>query len=171
MIHGSRSTKRNGRIINKQVLLGLPHVLESAERRDRGGREREERMRKGEGKLPVNRTGKTSINQMDVPFAPWIDAIPSSATSEEVSNPNPKRNPKGYIFQGRSMIWKTFLRHHTRHPPPWISNSSFLSSFSPTPPSSSFLPRISASSFRSSSKSCCRCRCNRQCTCRCCLCR
>lgn len=29
-----------------------------------------------------------------------MEEIPSKAISEEVSNPRPKRTPRGYIFQG-----------------------------------------------------------------------
>ena len=52
------------------------------------------------GDIPVNKIGKMRISQMLVPLEPWIEAIPSSATSELVSKPRPKRRPRGYIFQG-----------------------------------------------------------------------
>lgn len=52
----------------------------------------------GWGCLPVKRRGKMRINQMVVPRAPWIDAMPRRATSEEVSNPRPNITPRGYIF-------------------------------------------------------------------------
>jgi hypothetical protein len=50
--------------------------------------------------LPVKRMGKIRITQKSVPCAAWIEEIPSSAISEDVSNPKPKSTPKGYIFQG-----------------------------------------------------------------------
>lgn len=37
---------------------------------------------------------------MDVPRAAWMEEMPSSAISDEVSKPRPKRTPRGYIFQG-----------------------------------------------------------------------
>ncbi len=55
---------------------------------------------RGGGRLPVNKTGKIRMSQILVPLAPWIEAMPKSATSEEVSKPRPKRMPRGYIFQG-----------------------------------------------------------------------
>lgn len=45
----------------------------------------------------MNSTGNIKMSQMLVPFAPWIDAIPKSATSEEVSKPRPNITPKGYL--------------------------------------------------------------------------
>jgi hypothetical protein len=48
----------------------------------------------------VKRIGNINISQMLVPFAAWIEDIPSSAISEDVSNPRPKSTPSGYIFHG-----------------------------------------------------------------------
>jgi hypothetical protein len=39
--------------------------------------------------IPVKRTGKIKISQMDVPFAPCIEEIPRRAISEDVSKPSP----------------------------------------------------------------------------------
>ncbi len=59
----------------------------------------------GEGRgSPVNKTGKIKISHMLVPLAAWIEAMPKSATSEEVSKPRPKRMPRGYIFHGLPMF-------------------------------------------------------------------
>jgi hypothetical protein len=44
--------------------------------------------------------GKIKISQRLVPLDPWMDAIPRSATSDEVSKPKPNITPRGYIFQG-----------------------------------------------------------------------
>lgn len=53
--------------------------------------------------VPAKRIGKIKINQILVPCAPWSDAMPSSATSDEVSNPKPNNTPSGYIIHG--LIW------------------------------------------------------------------
>src|SRR5579859_3829812 len=58
----------------------------------------------------VNTRGKSRSNQNEVPFVASIDAIPNNATSVLVSNPNPNRNPKGYIFQGRSINLNNLLK-------------------------------------------------------------
>ena len=50
--------------------------------------------------LPVNSAGRIKMTQNVVPFAASMDEIPSRAISDEVSKPNPKRIPSGYIFQG-----------------------------------------------------------------------
>ena len=44
--------------------------------------------------------GKIMMSQMLVPLAPWIEAMPRRATSDEVSKPRPKTTPMGYIFHG-----------------------------------------------------------------------
>ena len=49
---------------------------------------------------PVKRMGNMRISQILVPLAPWIDAIPSRATSDDVSKPSPNTMPSGYIFHG-----------------------------------------------------------------------
>ena len=40
------------------------------------------------------------MSQKEVPCAAWIEEIPSSAISEDVSKPRPKSTPSGYIFHG-----------------------------------------------------------------------
>ena len=46
----------------------------------------------------MKRTGKIRISQMLVPLAPWIEAMPRRATSDEVSKPRPNIAPRGYMF-------------------------------------------------------------------------
>jgi len=105
------------------------------------------------------------MSQILVPLAAWIDAMPSRATSDEVSKPRPKRMPSGYIFQGlvdhfdqsfniamcdgcggacngpvlgqsyRSMSLNIFLKSRNKHPAPCICNPS---SSSPGPEARSF---------------------------------
>ena len=41
---------------------------------------------------------------MDVPFAAWMEEIPRSATSDEVSKPKPNMTPRGYIFHGLEVM-------------------------------------------------------------------
>jgi hypothetical protein len=41
------------------------------------------------GSVPVKRIGKMRMSQILVPFAPWMEAIPRSAISEDVSKPRP----------------------------------------------------------------------------------
>lgn len=67
-----------------------------------------------EGGSPVNKTGKIKISHMLVPLAAWIEAMPKSATSEEVSKPRPKRMPRGYIFHGLSIFVSAKNYHHTK---------------------------------------------------------
>ena len=45
------------------------------------------------------------ITQKLVPFAAWMEAIPSRAISEDVSKPRPKSTPSGYIFHGLRGSW------------------------------------------------------------------
>lgn len=48
----------------------------------------------------VKSKGKIRITQKDVPLAASTEEMPSSAISEDVSKPRPKRMPIGYIFHG-----------------------------------------------------------------------
>ena len=48
----------------------------------------------------MKRMGKIRISHMLVPLAPWMEAMPRRATSDEVSKPRPNITPKGYIFHG-----------------------------------------------------------------------
>ena len=49
---------------------------------------------------PVKSAGKIKITHISVPLAASTDEMPRSAISEDVSKPNPKRIPRGYIFHG-----------------------------------------------------------------------
>ena len=57
--------------------------------------------------------GKMRISQIDVPFAAWMEDIPRSATSEEVSKPKPNSTPRGYIFHGLSGLLA--FQHASNH--------------------------------------------------------
>ena len=74
----------------------------------------------------VNTRGNSINNQKDVPFVASTLAIPNRATSVLVSNPNPKRNPKGYIFHGLSMNVNTLLNMRVIFPPMDLRTSSFV---------------------------------------------
>jgi len=49
------------------------------------------------GMVPVKRTGKIRMSQMDVPFAPCIEEIPKRAISEDVSKPRPTLTPREVV--------------------------------------------------------------------------
>ena len=60
---------------------------------------------------PVKRTGKIRISHIPVPLAPWTEAIPRSATSDEVSKPRPNITPRGYIFHGLLVVRQVYGRN------------------------------------------------------------
>jgi hypothetical protein len=92
------------------------------------------------------------ITHMLVPFVAWIEEIPNRAISDEVSNPNPKRMPNGYIFHG---LYCTFQPHCLKSLPigPWIktyrsmSLNIFFSTWNKQPPPSTFHPSSSSPSL------------------------
>src|SRR6266571_8663049 len=74
----------------------------------------------------VKRTGKSRMSQIEVPLVAWMEEMPSSAISEEVSKPRPNRMPRGYIFHGlkkRDQISRYSPSRFTPSPPVLISNS------------------------------------------------
>ncbi len=52
----------------------------------------------------MKRIGNIRISQIEVPFEAWMEEMPRSATSDEVSKPSPNITPRGYIFHGLFQI-------------------------------------------------------------------
>ncbi len=66
--------------------------------------------------------GKIKISQRLVPWAPWMLAMPRTATSELVSKPSPNMTPSGNIFHGRSTMWNVLRKTLARKPVPSTAN-------------------------------------------------